>query len=116
MTEQTKKIFQTLDTVLMYILAISLVLLIVYEKDIFIYTTITIGAFNILFSVLALDKINGKALANNINLYYYIMVILIAISKMLKSEIMFRICIGLFILIIVVYILEIFITKKKKAK
>ena len=97
-------------------MSILLLLSVWLELTIFHYATISMAVLSLVISVICKDEIKPKFIFSDMNLYYFIVTIIIAISKIINSNKLFYVGIGLFAIVLVLYIIFTFIVNHNNLK
>lgn len=111
-----KKIFKTSSDVMIYVISIILILTVWLESKLLGVCVITMSLISIALSVLSNEKISFKDIITDINIYYFIVAIVLALSKVLMLENLFYIGLVLFVIVLVLYIIFMIIFKSKDDK
>ena len=78
--------------------------------------TISLSVVSIVVTVLSVDKMTFSNVIKEINNYFFIVTILIALSVTLTSQILFYIGLVLFIMVIFLYFIPMFVKEKEEKK
>ncbi len=116
MNKDFKKTLQIANNILLYVVSILLLLSVWLELTIFHFATISMAVLSLIISVISKDEIKPKFIFSDMNLYYFLVTIIIAISKVINSNKLFYVGIGLFAIVLVLYIIFTFIINQDKKK
>lgn len=78
--------------------------------------TISLSVVSIVVTVLSVDEMTFSNVIKEINNYFFIVTILIALSVTLTSQILFYIGLVLFIMVIFLYFIPMFVKEKEEKK
>lgn len=110
MKKEFKGILKITSDVLLYLTSILLVITLWLENNIIASASISMSVIALILLFASLEKFNLKLFAD-VNLYYFIILIVLGISRIVGSDILFRIGLVLFVLLILVYFCLIFFKK-----
>lgn len=107
---------KTSSEVLVYIVAVLTVLSVWINNIILAIAVITISLLAIVLDAISFDKGNLINVFKDINTYFFFDFVLIAVSRLIDNDILFYVCIAIFVIILVLYILFNFIINSKDNK
>lgn len=114
MKTELKKVFKITSDVLLYLTSILLVVTLWLENNIIASASICMSLIAIVLLIISIEKFDVKKIFSDINVYYFIVLIVLGISRIIGSDILFRVGLVLFVVLILVYFGIIFLKKGVK--
>lgn len=114
-----KSSLKIVSNVLLFISLALMVINVWLEKEYYVsFAAITISVVGVLVTLFSNDGPFLNVFVKELNLYFFIVCIIIGFAVMLSIKVLFYIGMVLFILMIVLYLIPLFVTEKedKKAK
>lgn len=112
MKKEFKEILKLSSNAMLYVASIILVASLWIENNILGTTVIALSVISI--ALFAISCETKKDVFKEINVYYFVILILLGISRILDSQTLFNIAIALFVILLLVYIFFTFIKKDTK--
>lgn len=112
MKKEFKEILKLSSNAILYVASIILVASLWIENNILGTTVITLSVISIVLFAISCET--KKDVFKEINVYYFVILILLGISRILDSQTLFNIAIALFVILLLVYIFFTFIKKDTK--
>ena len=99
------------------IVALAVMVVAVYLQNYYLaLATITLSALCIVISVLGAEEMKLSKILKDLNIYFFIVCIVVCVSVIVNSQLVFYIGLVLFILMILLYFIPMFITEKEDKK
>lgn len=108
--------FKITSNVFLFVGLLCMVLTVWLEHYYLAIGTILTAVLGILVSLFSNEKANLKDFLKDLNVYFFIVVILVCLSLVLANKILFYVGMVLFILMIVLYLIPLFVTEKEETK
>lgn len=112
MKKEFKEILKLSSNAILYVASIILVASLWIENNILGTTVIALSVISIVLFAISCET--KKDVFKEINVYYFVILILLGISRILDSQTLFNIAIALFVILLLVYIFFTFIKKDTK--
>ena len=114
MKKEFKEILKVSSDVMLYVASITLVVTLWFDNIILASAAICMSVLAIVCFILSLEEIKASNVFKDINTYYFPLLILIGISRIISSDNLFRIGLALFVLLTLVYAFFAFLKKEDK--
>ena len=114
MKKEFKEILKVSSDVMLYVASITLVVTLWIDNIILASAAICMSVLAIVSFILSLEEIKANKVFKDINVYYFSLLILIGVSRILNNENLFRIGLALFVLLTLVYAFFAFLKKEDK--
>lgn len=114
MKKEFKQILKLSSNAMLYVASIILVASLWIENNILGTTVVAMSVIAIVLFALSSEAI--KDIFKEINVYYFVVLILLGISRILDSQTLFNVAIAIFVILLLVYIFFTFIKKDNKAE
>ena len=112
MNKETLKSSLKLTSNLILFLSLALMVLTVWLENFYLgVATIAISAMGVVASVLSEKGV--KIFTQDLNLYFFVVAIIIAIASIYSVKVLFYIGLVLFLLMILLYLIPLFVTEKE---
>lgn len=112
MKKEFKQILKLSSNAMLYVASIILVASLWIENNILGTTVVAMSVIAIVLFALSSEAI--KDIFKEINVYYFVVLILLGISRILDSQTLFNVAIAIFVILLLVYIFFTFIKKDNK--
>lgn len=112
MKKDFKQILKLSSNAMLYVASIILVASLWIENNILGTTVVAMSVIAIVLFALSSEAI--KDIFKEINVYYFVVLILLGISRILDSQTLFNVAIAIFVILLLVYIFFTFIKKDHK--
>jgi len=104
------------SNILLFI-SLTLMVLTVWLQNFYLaVATISISIIGVLVSLFSNEGFNVKMFTKDLNLYFFIVSIIIGISEMINNKTLFYVGLVLFVLMIFLYLIPLFVTEKEEKK
>ena len=104
------------SNILLFI-SLTLMVLTVWLQNFYLaVATISISIIGVLVSLFSNEGFNVKMFTKDLNLYFFIVSIIIGISEMINNKTLFYVGLVLFVLMIFLYLIPLFVTEKEDKK
>lgn len=98
-------------------ITLALMVVTVWLENLFLgVATISISVLSILVCIFSADEINVKSFWKDLNIYFFVVAIIIGLSIVLANKILFYIGIVLFVLVILLFLIPMFVSEKEEGK
>ena len=95
-------------------LSLTLMVLTVWLENFYVaVAAISISGLGVLVSLFSNEKIGLKMFTKDLNLYFFIVGILVSVSVIIASQVLFYVGLVLFVLMIFLYLIPLFVTEKE---
>lgn len=112
-----KSSLKIVSNVLLFISLALMVINVWLEKEYYVsFAAIAISVVGVLVTLFSNDGPFFKVFVKELNLYFFIVCIIIGFAVMLSNQILFYVGMVLFILMIVLYLIPLFVTEKEDKK
>lgn len=111
-----KSMFNIASNSLLFIGLILMVVTVWLENYYLSVGTVVVCAVSLLITILGAEGPKFKGMWKEINLYFFVVCIVLSLSVTLASKMLFYIGIVLFILVIFLYFIPMFVTEKEETK
>lgn len=108
--------FKFASNLLLFIGLILMVLTVWLENYYLSIATIVVCVISMVITILGAEKPKIKEALKDINLYFYVVCIILSLSVTISSKILFYIGLVLFILVIFLYFIPMFVNEKEDSK
>lgn len=112
MKKEFKQILKLSSNAMLYVASIILVASLWIENNILGTTVVAMSVIAIVLFALSSEEI--KDMFKEINVYYFVVLILLGISRILDSQTLFNVALAIFVILLLVYIFFTFIKKDNK--
>ena len=114
--ESIKSSLKVASNILLFV-ALTLLVFTVWKENFYLaVATIALSVVSIAVSVFSYEKIDSKIFLKELNIYFFLVCIVISISKLISNQMLFYIGLVLFVLLIVLYFIPIFVEEKEDKK
>ncbi len=111
-----KKTFNVAANVLL-IVALAVMVIAVYLQNFYLAVgTIALSALCIVISVFAAEKMKISVILKDLNIYFFLVCIVVSVSVVIDNQLIFYVGLVLFILMILLYFIPMFVTEKEDKK
>ena len=111
-----KNSFKAASNVLLMI-TLALMVVAVYLENFYISVGgITLSVVSIAVTVLSVDEFTFKSIFKELNMYFFVVAIVVNLSVMLSQKVLFYVGLVLFILMILLYFIPMFFEEKEDKK
>ena len=111
MKKEFKEILKVSSDVMLYVASITLVITLWFNNSILASAAIFMRVLAIIFFIISLEKICLSNIFKDISVYYFSILILLGLSRLIDNENLFRIGLALFVLLTLVYAFFAFLKK-----
>ena len=95
-------------------LSLTLMVLTVWLENFYVaVAAISISGLGVLVSFFSNEKIGLKMFTKDLNLYFFIIGILVSVSVIIASQVLFYVGLVFFVLMIFLYLIPLFVTEKE---
>ena len=95
-------------------LSLTLMVLTVWLENFYVaVAAISISGLGVLVSLFSNEKIGLKMFTKDLNLYFFIVGILVSVSVIIASQVLFYVGLVFFVLMIFLYLIPLFVTEKE---
>lgn len=95
-------------------LSLTLMVLTVWLENFYVaVAAISISGLGVLVSFFSNEKIGLKMFTKDLNLYFFIVGILVSVSVIIASQVLFYVGLVFFVLMIFLYLIPLFVTEKE---
>jgi hypothetical protein len=113
MNKNFKNSFKVASNILLMICLILMVVTVWLDQFYLSIVLISLSLASIFVTLLSLDGFNLHSLTKELNTYFFIVTIIVALSVTLTNQIIFYVGLALFILMILLYIIPAFFEEKE---
>ena len=111
-----KNTFKAASNVLLMI-ALGLMVVSVYLENFYLsFGGIVLSAVSIVITILSADELKAKSIFKELNLYFFLVAIVVNLSVILNEKVLFYVGLVLFILMILLYFIPMFFEEKEEKK
>ncbi len=104
------------SNILLFI-TLALMVITVWLENLYLgIATVSISVLSILVSIFSADELNVKHFWKDLNIYFFIVAIVIGLSMIIGNKILFYIGIVLFVLVILLFLIPMFVSEKEENK
>lgn len=111
-----KSTFKIASSILLFVGLALMVLTVWLENYYLSIGTIVVSVISIVITVLSVEKVTMKEIFKDINLYFYVVCIVLALSVTITNKMLFYVGLVLFILVIFLYFIPLFVEEKEDKK
>ena len=109
-----KNTFKAASNVLLMI-ALGLMVVSVYLENFYLsFGGIVLSAVSIVITILSADELKAKSIFKELNLYFFLVAIVVNLSVILNEKVLFYVGLVLFILMILLYFIPMFFEEKEE--
>jgi Ca2+/Na+ antiporter len=109
-----KSTFKAASNVLL-ILALGLMVVAVYLENFYLSIGgLVLSAASIVITVLSADELKAKSILKELNIYFFLVAIIVNLSVILNEKVLFYVGLVLFILMILLYFIPMFFEEKEE--
>lgn len=95
-------------------LSLTLMVVTVWLENFYVaVAAITISGLGVLVSLFSNEKIDLKVFTKDLNLYFFIVSILVSVSVIIANQVLFYVGLVFFVLMIFLYLIPLFVTEKE---
>ena len=117
MKDNTIKSSLKIASNILLFITLALMVITVWLENLYLgIATVSISVLSILVSIFSADELNVKHFWKDLNIYFFIVAIVIGLSMIIANKILFYIGIVLFVLVILLFLIPMFVSEKEENK
>ncbi len=114
MNEKIKTSLKLASNILLFVTLALMVATIYFDNFYLSIATISLSVISIAVCVVGADEINAKVFTKDLNIYFFLVAIILSLSVTIANQVVFYVGIVLFILVIVLYLIPMFVAEKEE--